>query len=528
MQRRTVGHRLGAVLFTDIVGSTAIAAEMGNTRWVELVARHHRIVRRQIHTFAGREIDTAGDGFFVTFERPADSIRCAVAITEAVRELGVEIRAGVSFGELDATGQKPSGLVVNTSARVMSVAGPGEVLVPASVKEIVSGGGITFVDHGVHRLKGLEDEFRLFSVTGVDGADVAHPLDADQAAELRSEIFPARARRGAMITGIAAGILAVSVGAWILLSGDPPRGPGPLRFSVAEIDVETGHLGSTVSIGGPGDQVFDYGYIDHLLAAGEGGVWLLRAPNLIHVDPLNGEVRSDTIDVGVGFSQSVATGFDAVWVVSGDGLYRVHPGTDEVEPIFTPPVAVLYFSLALGTDIWVGTASNESDTGTIFRMDPSTGARDRAGTGLSVNKMAITGNGRWVADIVTDELTQVDLDSLRQTGDPIQIAGNMDQIIGLDDGVWILDKKAGAITRIDTISRTAGRLTRVGDDPTDIAVGLGAVWVSDRGGSLFRVDAVTLDVREFPIGAEVLAVDVDDAAEEVWVYLGKAITRVAS
>ena len=104
---------------------------MGNTRWVELVARHHRIVRRQIHGFAGREIDTAGDGFFVTFERPADAIRCAVAITEAVRELGVEIRAGVGFGELKASDHKPSGLVVNTAARVMSVAGSGEVLVPA-------------------------------------------------------------------------------------------------------------------------------------------------------------------------------------------------------------------------------------------------------------------------------------------------------------------------------------------------------------------------------------------------------------
>ena len=196
MQRRIVGHRLGAVLFTDVVGSTAIAAEMGNTRWIELVARHHRIVRRQIHQFGGREIDTAGDGFFVTFDRPADSIRCAVAITEAVRELGVEIRAGVSFGELDATGQKPGGLAVNTAARVMSVAGPGEVLVPASVKEIVSGGGITFADHGVHRLKGLEDEFRLFSVTGVDGADVAQPLEADRAAERRSGIFLAARSEG--------------------------------------------------------------------------------------------------------------------------------------------------------------------------------------------------------------------------------------------------------------------------------------------------------------------------------------------
>ena len=412
MQRRAVGHRLGAVLFTDIVASTAIAAEMGNTRWAALVARHHRIVRRQIHRFAGREIDTAGDGFFVTFERPADAIRCGVAATEAVRELGVEIRAGVSFGELDATGQKPGGLVVNTAARVMSVAGPGEVLVPASVREIVSGGGIAFVDHGVHRLKGIEDEFRLFSVTGVDGADIAQPLEADQAAERRRGIYPGRARRGALIAGIAAGILAVSVGAWVLLSGEPTGGFGQLRFSVAQIDVETGHVGSPVFIGDPGDVETDYRYVDHPLAAGEGGVWLLRSPHLLHIDSLNDEVRSDPIEVGIGYSQSVATGFDAVWAISGDALSRVHPGTDKVKSVLTSREARELFSLALGRHVWVG-----PEFGTIHRIDPSTGTGIRPIRAWPWTIFAVTGDALWIANIVNDELTQVDLKSLEKTGD---------------------------------------------------------------------------------------------------------------
>ena len=183
---------MGAVLFTDIVGSTAIAAEMGNTRWVELVARHHRMVRRLLGRFGGREIDTAGDGFFVTFERPADAIRCAVATSQRCGTRDA-IRAGVSFGELESTGRKPGGLVVNTAARVMSVGGPGEVLVPESVRRS-SPAGITFAEHGVHRLKGFEEEFRLSSVTGVDGAEVAPPLEAEEAAERRREIFPGRAQ----------------------------------------------------------------------------------------------------------------------------------------------------------------------------------------------------------------------------------------------------------------------------------------------------------------------------------------------
>jgi class 3 adenylate cyclase len=240
VQRRGSGRRLGAVLFTDIVGSTAIAAELGNARWGELVARHHRIVRRELRRFGGREIDTAGDGFFATFERPVDAIRCAVAATDAVRELGIEIRAGVSFGELETVSGKPGGLVVNTAARVMSVAGPGEVLVPAAVKELVPGAGIAFVDHGVHRLKGLDDELRLVLVTMVDNAPLAAPLEVDEAAERRRAIAPAARRRtnAVIVGGIATAL--VAAGALWLLSRDeerpaPPHAAAAYR-SIVELD----------------------------------------------------------------------------------------------------------------------------------------------------------------------------------------------------------------------------------------------------------------------------------------------------
>src|ERR671922_2959358 len=201
MQRRTVGRGLGAVLFTDIVGSTAIAAEMGNTRWSELVSRHHRLIRRELRRFGGREQDTAGDGFFATFERPVDAIRCAAAACEAVRTLGIEIRAGVSFGQLELVEGKAGGLIVNTAARVMSVAGAGEVLVPAAVRDLVPGTGISFDDHGTHHLKGIEGDLHLFRVTGVDGRPAAEPLDAIDAAERRGGMVPAARRRGGPVGG---------------------------------------------------------------------------------------------------------------------------------------------------------------------------------------------------------------------------------------------------------------------------------------------------------------------------------------
>jgi len=514
---------MGAVLFTDIVGSTAIAAEMGNTRWVELTARHHRIIRRQLGRFGGREIDTAGDGFFVTFERPADAIRCAVAATEAVRELGIEIRAGVGFGELESAGGKPGGLVVNTAARVMSVGGPGEVLVPASVREIVSGAGITFAEHGVHRLKGLDGEFRLSSVTGVDGAEVAPPLEEEQAAARRRDIFPARAKRTALIAGIVVGVVAVGAVVWFLLGGgpgEPPATPGPLRSAVAMIDPETGHVGASVPIGGADNRFRDaLRFVDHPMVVGEGGVWLLAAPHLLHIDPLHADVRSDRIEVGVGTSQTIDAGFGSIWVLTDRTLFRVHPGTDEIEPFLVLPLAsgIATYALALGDQIWVG----DSD-GTIVRIDPSTESREQAETGLNVGKMAVTDNGLWVADILLGELIRVDRDRLLPTEDLIEIGGSIDQLSGDGDDLWILDTQVGLLTRVDTVSH-AVRSTRIGDHPTDMAVGRGEVWIGDEDGSLYRVDTTTLGVEEFPVGAEVLAVDVDRGTGAVWAYVGAPV-----
>jgi class 3 adenylate cyclase/streptogramin lyase len=525
MQRRTAGRGLGAVLFTDIVGSTPIAAEMGNTRWGELVSRHHRIVRRQIGRFGGREVDTAGDGFFVTFERPADAMRCAVATTEAVRDLGIEIRAGVSFGELETVGGKPSGLVVNTAARVMSVAGPGEVLVPASVKEIVPGAGISFDEHGVHQLKGLEGDFRLFKVAGVDGKELPPPPEAEEAAERRREIFPSAAKRTPLLVALGAGAVALIVAAAVvvpgLLADEPtaPRGIGPLQHAVARIDVETGDVGSRIPLGRIGPVEPGLFSVDHPLAVGEGGVWLMRPPTLLHVDPLHEEVRSDQIDVGLGQTQTVATGFDAVWALSGRTLYRIHPGTDELEEFLVLPIpaGITTWSLALNDAIWVGVSD-----GTLVRADPLTGARDQEDTGLSIDAIAATSDALWVADILAGAIFRFDPDSLQREGRPVEIRGSLDRMVGRGDTLWVLDKRAGVVTRIDAVSRSVSDPTRVGDEPTDIAVGLEAVWVGDLDGSVYRVDASTLEVREFPVGAEVFGVAVDDEAGSVWVFVGGA------
>jgi len=155
---------LATVLFTDIVGSTERAAALGDRRWRDLLERHHGAVRKELHRFRGREVDTAGDGFFATFEGAARAIRCALAIREAVRPLGVEIRAGVHTGECELVGDKVSGIAVHIGARIVAKADPGEVLVSSTVKDLVVGSGIAFRDRGVHGLKGVPGEWRLFAV----------------------------------------------------------------------------------------------------------------------------------------------------------------------------------------------------------------------------------------------------------------------------------------------------------------------------------------------------------------------------
>jgi pimeloyl-ACP methyl ester carboxylesterase len=155
---------LATVLFTDIVGSTERARELGDRSWRDLVERHHEVVRRELTRFRGHEVDTAGDGFFATFDGPARAIRSAKAITEAVRGLGLEVRAGLHTGEVELAGDDVRGIAVHTGARVAAQAGPSEVLVSQTVKDLVAGSGIELEDRGAHELKGVPGEWRLYAV----------------------------------------------------------------------------------------------------------------------------------------------------------------------------------------------------------------------------------------------------------------------------------------------------------------------------------------------------------------------------
>ncbi len=161
-----VERRLASVLFTDIVDSTATVASLGDRKWRSMLDSHDRAVREQLKRFGGREVNTTGDGFMASFDGPARAIRCAQAIIEATRSLGIDLRAGLHTGECEVRGHDLGGLAVHIAARVGAVAGPGEVVVSGTVKDLVVGSGINFEDRGEHELKGVPGTWRLFAVRG--------------------------------------------------------------------------------------------------------------------------------------------------------------------------------------------------------------------------------------------------------------------------------------------------------------------------------------------------------------------------
>ena len=156
---------LATVMFTDIVGSTERASALGDRRWKELLAAHHDVVRHLLARYRGREIDTAGDGFLATFDGPARAVRCARSTVEAVRALGLEIRAGCHTGEVELDGDEVRGIAVHIGSRVGALAGPSEVLVSSTVKDLVAGSGLVFEDAGEQELKGVPDQWHLYRVS---------------------------------------------------------------------------------------------------------------------------------------------------------------------------------------------------------------------------------------------------------------------------------------------------------------------------------------------------------------------------
>jgi class 3 adenylate cyclase/sugar lactone lactonase YvrE len=522
MSKRSGDRRLAAVLFTDIVSSTEVASELGDARWRELLGRHHRIVRSQLKRFGGHEQDTAGDGFFATFDVPADAVRCAAAAQREVRELGIEIRAGVNFGEIEMVDGKPGGLVVHTGARIMGASSAGVVTVSSSVRELLPGAGIAFEDAGMHRLKGLDEESHLYRVTRIDDDPVAPPeTDAAAARERRDRIVdpgPAKRRTALVVGGVVGALVLVGVLAFSLggEDGSPAtEASGPPSSALVALDPTTGDQGQVIPIEvQPQTQFFPRG------AAGEGGVWLGRDVNLLHVDPRHKEVEPVNLETTGGLN--VDTGFGRVWVTVY-GVSTVNVGTNELRRFVRTDHGVGIGSGFVGIESGLVAAEGAvwvtSTDGRLLRIDPNDPGATRLAESPTgeLDGLDVGEDGVWTFDAYDGSIIRFDPDTLRPD-DPIAVSGGVDEIALVGGDLWVLDRSAGTVFPLGSSNST-----QVGENPTVMSAGFDGLWVGDEDGTVYRVDPITGDAGVmYRAGGVVNALIPDPDNEVMWVDVGSA------
>jgi class 3 adenylate cyclase/streptogramin lyase len=519
-------RRLLTVLFTDIVGSTDLAVEMGDARWRELVARHHGLVRRALKRFGGREIDTAGDGFFATFDRPAQAIRCAADVVQAVRELGIEVRAGLHLGEVEVAAKNIGGVAVHTGARVLGAAGPGEVLVTATLRELVSGSGLGFADRGRHTLKGVPGTWLLYGLEAVDGHSLEPVQDPPTAAERRAAISAPtlfRRRKTPLVVG-GATVLLVAVVLLIFFGTDPPPGgdgrptaPPPLG-SVVQFDPAT----RTIKLTTTPDVVVAHGGGNPKIAVGEGGIWV-RSNSLVRIDSATGEVGRGGLLATTGdprADRGVEVGSRAVWVGGDLGrgqalLFRWDPATNERLPDARIPSTLVANDIAVGgNNVWVSFGD-----GRLVKLDGRTLAViGDTKAGEFADGVVVGAGGIWVLDVGNGTLTGIDPRTLERSG-KATFGGSILAMAADPERVWLLDAVGD-----DVIPVGADGIVRdpipVGPNPSGIAVGLEAVWVSDESGDVYRIDPLTKQADVFHVGGHLTAIAVDGTTDTLWLTVG--------
>jgi class 3 adenylate cyclase len=514
MRRADRGRGLRTVVFLDTVGSTQIAASLGDQRWQNLLQRELQIMRRLLKAYGGSEVDTAGDGLFALFREPAPAVRFAASAVQAVRKIGLELRAGIHVGELEFANGRPGGIVVHTGARAMSLGGPGEVIVTRTTSELVSGGPFRFADHGTHELKGVPGTWALFTLTDVDDAPMQAPIESEEASSRRQEASapPPLVRRRAFIIGAGAGAVSIGAAAFALLRagaeeaqhpGAVPGGDRLFRYdpSTDEIELVSRVFGSTRGVGLPS------------IAVGEGAVWTADF-YLYHVDPQDGS--TETVELGRGNSDimlALTTAFNDVWVVSVSGLHRIDPGdNDELEYRRLP----FGFDAAIAEgfgNLWVAT-----DGGRLVRIDP----RQRLNVvaertvGQVLSGVATADDLIWVSD----EFGQViPFDPSRNEAlEPVQVGGAPKGLAATEDRLLAVDRKDKSLKVVDLARREFLTSVPIGGQPVDVATGLGFVWVADLDGRIVKVDEARLEEvgrKAIPGPAAALAIDGD--REVIWV-----------
>ena len=462
--------KLVTILFTDIVGSSDIAVAVGDRRWKALLEAHNRIVRRALRRHGGKELDTAGDGFFAVFDRQAESIRCAVEIVDGVREIGLEVRAGLHVGEAELIGGKVGGVAVHTGARVGAIGGPGEVVVSSVLRDLVPGAGIDFRDLGDRRLKGVPDEVRLWSVRSVNGVDVAQPLDPSEAAQ-RWERVPVRSSmRTAHVVGAVVGLSVVAglIVFLVVARGEPDTATGPpiepntlIRIDPASMEINAR---------------YELSATPHGVVFTAGRVWILEDGLLEVFDSSSSEMRR----TGFGF-EPCTIAVTSSGVVIGDcehhRLYLVDTNLEVRRWIQVPPFGDFLSVIETADGLWIlatygGEGPNASVEDRMYLVDPNSGdvLREATLTGSSADawQVAAAGGYLWTFNFETGSVLRIAPSTLEVI--EVESVSQPQSMSSNGDWVWLWDAGRSETLQIDPANgdivdrpETGGFLTATGD-----------------------------------------------------------------
>jgi class 3 adenylate cyclase/streptogramin lyase len=520
-------RRLSTVLFLDIVGSTRIASDIGDHRWQELLGQFRRIVRAELKKFGGREVNTQGDSFLATFQEPVRAIRAASAIAGAVHEVGTEVRLGIHTGEIEfVEGGNVAGLAVHIGARVMSLAGPAEILVTSTVRELVVGSGVGFEDFSIHELKGVPGTWQLFAVTQVDGSPVPKPLDAADAAARIATVEPpsflVRRRIGVLVgAGLAVAAVVVALIALFGSGGGGAAGQqsgaggsggsgGAGTITLLKVDPHTGQILH---------ELRDQYYSKHLpgtLRSVNGALWQYVPDHLVHRDLATGKVV-DTVDVGTeeGISD-ITIGFGSFWVARANGvLVRL----DAISGREQATVDVGRRVVSLGVD---GQAVWYLDEHAILgRIDPVTNViSHKYGVGAAQGRVVPLAGSVWICDCDNHRIVQFD-PVAQKVARTVEIPEH-GFLIGVDSTrgqtMWVLDTEGSTVTPLDAATGQPGQPLGFGGQLHYAQIGFGSIWLAS-GTHLFKVDLSTHQKQSIamPPGVSAGGIAIDEQTNSLWV-----------
>jgi hypothetical protein len=545
------------VLFLDIVGSTAVASELGDGRWRAVLSRFRSVVRRELKRFDGHEQGTAGDGFFATFDGPDQALRGAAAITVAVQELGLDVRTGIHVGECEEIEGELGGIAVHIAARVMALAGPAEVLVTGTTKDLVTGSGATFEQRGSGELKGVEGSWPIWALRTIE-VELPPPLAPEVAAERLSDAATEARRRRWRLLAAAVAVLVLAAAAAVGIAvavgggaGRPPTlvslDPGSGRVVAAVHDrvlgcacgaelwaiggtlwERTGTVGQAIASRALGNGALQRSIAlppgSTGLAIGYGGVWALRPCTVIgsarpsctvdRYDELSGRIVASIqvhADLGNG---AIAVGDGAVWVLDRDGgLTRIDPATNRAAaPLDTG--AIETFALAIGGPYaWVCECFSRND---VLRYDPRT---------HTVMRIALV----HPVPIFTPTTTTAPPTTTRPKHAAHHVSRYVARtwLIGVDNRsglIWIMSPSGATLGGWDAVTgKPAAPLLGLAGEPSQAVLAHGTIWVA--AGTV--VDRISLasgkkETIRLPKGMNAAGIAVDPLTGQVWVASGAA------